>query len=270
MVVSAPYAMRAYRSSITDSIVGGHVASVNNIQGHITLQAGDGISISAAGEDITISATGSMGGITDLSYGSVWYGDPANRPTERTIGRPHDVLTVNSAGTEPVWSNRLILQSVDVDSLLVEGHARLTGTVLVDNDARFTSSVRFEQLPDFPLTKNSVLIGNNQDRAAEYPSSDRPGQVLRLDASGTPTWQDLDPAGIGISSGRVETTGQLRQTVVDNMVNGTSKIIVAYEDPAGGAVIPVQIISQNPGVDFTVLFTALPPTGTFLIYTVMP
>lgn len=270
MVVSAPYAMRAYRSSITDSIVGGHVASVNAMQGHITLQAGDGISISGAGQDITISATGSMGGSSDLSYGAIWYGDPSNRPTERPIGRPHDVLTVNAAGTEPVWSNRLILQSVDVDSLLVKGHARLSGTVLVDNDARFTSSVRFEQLPDFPLTKNSVLIGNDQNRAAEYPSSDRPGQVLRLDVNGTPTWQDLDPAGIGIASGRVQTTGQIRQTVAENAVTGTSKIIVAYEDPSGGAVIPVQIISQNPGADFTVLFTAIPPTGTFLIYTVMP
>ncbi len=270
MVVSAPYAMRAYRSSITDSIVGGHVASVNNIQGHIALQAGSGITISGAGQDITISATGSMGGDDDLTYGSIWYGDPSDRPTERAIGRPHDVLTVNGAGTEPVWSNRLILQSVDVDSLLVEGHARLTGTVLVDNDARFTSSVRFEQLPDFPLTKNAVLIGNDQNRAAEYRSTDRPGQVLRLDANGTPTWQDLDPAGIGIASGRVQTTGQLRQTVTENAVNGASKIIVAYEDPSGGAVIPVQLVSQNPGSDFTVLFTALPPAGTFLIYTIMP
>lgn len=272
MVVSAPYALRAYRSSITDSIVGGHVASVNNIQGHLNLLEGNGISISASGQDITITATGTGmgGGDTNLTYGSIWYGDPSNRPTERPIGRPHDVLTVNSAGTEPVWSNRLILQSIDVDSLLVNGHARIDGTVIVDNDAQFNGPVRFEQLPDFPLQKNAVLIGNNQGRAAEYPSSDRPGQVLRLDAAGTPIWQDLDPAGLGIASGRVETNGQLRQTVPEAAVTPGSKVIVAYEDPSGGAVIPVQIISQNPGTDFTVLFTALPPEGTFLVYTVMP
>ena len=270
MVVSAPYALRAYRSSITDSIVGGHVASVNNVQGHIMLQAGSGITIAENGQDITISATGSMGGPEDLSYGSIWYGDVADRPAERTIGDPNDVLTVNSAGTEPVWSNQLILKSVDVDSLMVNGHARIFGTVVVDKSAQFSGPVRFDSLPDFPLQKNALLIGNDQNRAAEYSSSNQPGQVLGLDANGTPVWQDIDLASAGLTSGRVQTNGTLRQTVPEVAVANASKIVVTYEDPTGGPVIPVQIVSQNPGIDFTVIFTALPPEGTFLVYTVMP
>ncbi len=272
MVVSAPYALRAYRSSITDSIVGGHVASVNNLQGHIMLQEGDGIAIVQNGQDIMISATGSMGGGGELSYGSIWYGDTQNMPTERPIGNPYDVLTVNAAGTEPVWSNTLKLQRVDVDSLLVEGHARITGTVLVDNDAHFTAPVLFDNLPDFPLQRNAIIVGSDNGRAAEYPSSNSPGQVLRLDDNGTPVWQDLelDPSQIGLASGRVATNGTLRQTIPETAIENASKIVVTYEDPDGGPVIPVQIVSQNPGTDFTVIFTALPPEGTFLVYTVMP
>lgn len=269
MVVSAPYAMRAYRSSITDSIVDGHVASVNGMQGHIVLQAGSGVTITESAQTVTISATGS-GMDTDLGYGSIWYGDVTNRPAERTIGNPHDVLTVNAAGTEPVWSNSLILKAVDVDSLLVNGHAHIAGTVLVDESAQFTGPVRFEELPDFPLQENAILVGNAQNRAAEVLSTYRPGQLLALDADGKPTWSDLDLETLGLASGRVPTEGVLRQTIPETAVATSSKVLIRYEDPSGGSAIAVQVADQQPGADFTVVFTALPPAGTFLIYTIIP
>ena len=269
MVVSAPYALRAYRSSIADSIVGGHVASVNDMQGHIVLQAGSGVTITESAQAITISATGSTMD-SELPYGSIWYGDIADRPTERPIGSPNDVLTVNSAGTEPVWNDRLILKAIDVDSLLVNGHAHIAGTVLVDEAAQFTGPVRFEELPDFPLAENAILVGNQQNRAGEVPSTNNPGQVLRLDSDGHPVWQDFDIEELGLASGRVATEGVLRQTVPEAAVGAGSKVLVRYEDPSGGSNISVQITGQQAGADFTVVFTALPPTGTFLVYTVIP
>lgn len=265
MVVSAPYALRAYRASIADSLVGGVVRSVNGLQGHLTLRGAAGTTVTEVGDTIVISSSGGTGSDPDLNYGAIWYGDPTNKPTERAIGRPHDVLTVNNAGTEPVWSNELILHSVEVDSLHVEGHAQITGTVVVDNQANFNGPVRFELLPDFPLEEGAIIRGGADGRAEVYPSSNEPGTVLMQDADGNPVW-----AKLGFASGRVATIGQIRQVVPEVAVQATSKIMIYYEDPNGGEFIPIQVVAQTPGTGFTIQFAALPPVNTFVIYTVMP
>ena len=101
-------------------------------------------------------------------------------------------------------------------------------------------------------------------------STNNPGQVLALDENGRPIWQDIDVETLGLASGRVATEGVLRQTIPETLLTVGAKVLVHYEDPTGGSNIAVQIAGQQTGVDFTVVFTALPPAGTFLVYTVLP
>ena len=246
MVVAAPYALRAEEASIADSLRGGVVRSINNLQGNLTIEGASGTTVTENGNRIIISSGGGVD--PTLSPGAIWYGDQNSEPTERQIGDPRQVLNVNAAGTEPEWTSSIDVQSVKTDSLEV------------------TQNAYFETLPDFPLGENDILVGSSNNRVTTLPSTNTPNAVLRLDPSGKPTWQPL----ASNPTGRVPTIGQIRQTVPQTAVQANSKIRVSYEDPAGGAYIALYVLGQNAGADFTVQFTALPPPNTFIIYEIIP
>ncbi|MGE3799463.1 MAG: hypothetical protein AB7H80_00420 [Candidatus Kapaibacterium sp.] len=251
MVVSAPYALRAYDASIADSLRGGVVRSINGLQGQLMIQGASGTTVTESGNTIIISSAGG-GSDPSLSPGSIWYGDNNSKPTERKIGTPRQVLQTNAAGTEPEWTSSIDVQGVVTDSLMVDGYAR------------------FERIPDFPLGEGNLLIGSSNGRVQEFPSPNTPKAVLQIDASGRPTWQPVTLNNIGLTSGRVPTIGRIRQTITEVAVQAGSKIRVSYEDPSGGASINVNVIAQNAGTDFTVQFTALPPSNTFVVYEIIP
>ncbi len=252
MVVSAPYALRAYDASIADSLRGGVVRSINGLQGQLTIQGAAGTTVTESGNTIIISSAGSSGTDLILSPGSIWFGDPSSKPTELSIGTPRQVLQTNAAGTEPEWTSSLDVQGVETDSLQVNGYSY------------------FGRLPDFPLGEGNLLIGSSNGRVQEFPSPNTPKAVLQIDAGGRPTWQPMTLTNIGLASGRVPTVGKIRQTIPEVAVQAGSKIRVSYEDPSGGASIAVNVIAQNSGTDFTVQFTALPPANTFVVYEIIP
>ena len=252
MVVSAPYALRAYDASIADSLRGGVVRSVNGLQGQLTIQGAAGTTVTESGNTIIISSTGSGGSDPSLSPGSIWYGDVNSKPTERKIGTPHQVLQTNAAGTEPEWTSSIQVESVVTDSLVVNEYAY------------------FGRLPDFPLGDGSLLIGSSNGRVQEFPSPNTPDAVMQLDANGKPAWQKLSLNNLGLVTGRVPTIGQIQQTIPEIAVQAGSNIKVSYEDPSGGASINVNVVSQNAGTNFTVQFTALPPSNTFIVYEIIP
>jgi len=206
----------------------------------VTVVGGTGTTVTTSGNIITVSSTGG-GAPMDLTYGSIWHGDVANKPIELSIGPENWILT--SSGTVPRWQNTAILQSVRVD----------TGFV--------------RDVLDQPLSENALLVGSTSNRAEELPSTSDQTHVLTQDASGKPTWQALPPA---IVKGRTATIGQITQTIPNAVVQAGSAIHVSYEDPAGGPAIPVKVRSQNAGTDFTIEFSALPPPGTFIVYTIVP
>lgn len=253
-MVAAPYAIYAARAAIADSLAGGVVRSLNRLQGHLTLRGGSGTTITESGDTITISMTGGglQGNEPTLSRGSIWYGDINDQPVEREIGRVNDVLVVGPSGTEPEWSSNLTLNSVATDTLNVNEYAR------------------FGRLPDFPLNPNAMLVGGDNGRVRELPAVNTPGAVLQLDAEGKPQWQRLPENPPAMIGDRVPTEGKLLQVVAQPGVTAASTIIVSYQDPEGGASIPVKVLSQTAGSGFTVQFTALPPQNTFLVYMILP
>lgn len=256
-MISAPYALYTNRAAIADSLAGGVVRSLNRLQGHLTIRGASGTTVTESGDTIIISSSG--GGIDpNLTSGSLWYGDPADKPTELAIGKPKEVLVVNDAGTAPEWTSDLDVNSVETDTLKVTAYTKVEGPST------------FDERPDFPLTRGAILVGDDNDRVSEYPTTNEPGAVLQQDASGKPTWQQLGPNNLGLLGDRVPTIGKLEQTVNEPGIQATSKIVVNYQDPNGGAMIPVKVIAQTAGTGFTVQFTALPPQDTFLVYIVLP
>lgn len=259
-MVAAPYAIYAARAAIADSLAGGVVRSLNRLQGHLTLRGGSGTTITESGDTITISMTGGTVQENEptLSQGSIWYGDINDQPVEREIGRVNDVLVVGPSGTEPEWSSNLTLNSVATDTLNVNEYTRIEGPA------------RFGRLPDFPLNPNAMLVGGDDGRVRELPAVNTPGAVLQLDSEGKPQWQRLPENPPAMLGDRVPTEGKLLQIVAQPAVTAASTIIVSYQDPEGGASIPVKVLSQTAGSGFTVQFTALPPQNTFLVYMILP
>ena len=256
-MISAPYALYTNRAAIADSLAGGVVRSLNTLQGHLTIRGGSGTSVTELGDTIIISSSGG-GSDPSLTSGSLWYGDPTDKPTELGIGTPNQVLVVNDAGTAPEWTSRLKVNSVATDSLHVTAYTKIEGPST------------FDQRPDFPLSRGALLVGDDNDRVSEYPTTNEPGAVLQQDASGRPTWQPLEANNLGLLGASVPTIGKLEQLVNEPGIQVSSKIVVNYQDPNGGATIPVKVISQTAGTGFTVQFTALPPQDTFVIYIVLP
>lgn len=258
-MVAAPYAIYAGRAAIADSLAGGVVRSLNKLQGHLTLRGGSGTTVSENGDTITISMTGTgQGGDAMLTEGSIWYGDAEDRPVELPIGSPNEVLIVGPSGTAPKWSGDLTLNSVATDTLRVNEYTRIDG------------QSRFEQLPDFPLSPSSMLVGDKNGRVVELPSTNIPGAVLLQDSDGTPRWGTLPPNAPAVIGDRVPTEGKLVQMITQAGVNANSTIMVSYQDPEGGATIPVKVLSQSAGTGFTVQFTALPPQNTYIVYMILP
>lgn len=255
-MISAPYALYTNRAAIADSLAGGVVRSLNTLQGHLTLKGGSGTSITEVGDTIIISSTGA--GTQSLSEGSLWYGNPNDDPIELPIGRPNQVLTVNAPGNAPEWSSDITVNSVETDSLKVNGYTEIQGPAT------------FDRLPDFPLKEGSLLAGDTNGRVSELPTTNAPGAVLQQDADGNPTWQTLAPNNLGLLGDKVPTVGKLEQTVNQPGIQAGSKIIVSYQDPAGGANIPVKVVTQTAGSGFTVQFTALPPNDTYIVYVILP
>lgn len=259
-MVASPYAIYSSRAAIADSLAGGVVRSLNRLQGHLTLRGGSGTSITESGDTIIISMTGGgvQGSEPILTQGSIWYGDPSDKPIELPIGQVNDVLIVGPSGTAPEWSNNLTLNSVTTDSLRVNEHTRIDGTAT------------FERLPDFPLNPGAMLLGSDNGRVMELPTTNVPGAVLLQDSSGVPRWGMLPPDAPSVIGDRVPTEGKIVQTIAQPQVSGTSTIMVSYQDPSGGAAIPVKLLSQTAGSGFTVQFSALPPQNTFVIYMILP
>ncbi len=118
---------------------------------------------------------------------------------------------------------------------------------------------------DATLSENAIWVGdasnNPEERAAGTTD-----QVLQIDASGAPQWQDINL----VHQGRVATGGTLTQTIAATQVTATATINVSYEDPSNGARVAIDVIGRAAGTSFNVGFSALPPAGTFINYTVIP
>ena len=118
---------------------------------------------------------------------------------------------------------------------------------------------------DATLSQNAIWVGdasnNPEERAAGTTD-----QVLQIAADGSPQWQDLSL----VHQGRVATSGSLTQTIAATAVTAGATINVTYEDPSNGARVSVDVIARAAGTSFDVGFSALPPNGTFVNYTVVP
>jgi len=140
-------------------------------------------------------------------------------------------------------------------------------TNIVVRDANNELAVRSinELIADATLTENSIWVGDVNNNPVERPAG-TVDQVLQIAADGSPQWQDLNL----VFQGREATAGTLTQTIANTSVTATGTIVVSYEDPANGARVSIDVIARSAGTSFDVGFSALPPSGTFINFTIIP
>jgi hypothetical protein len=140
-------------------------------------------------------------------------------------------------------------------------------TNIVVRDANNELAVRSinELISDATLTENAIWVGDASNNPEERPAGTT-DQVLQIATDGSPQWQDLNL----VFQGREATAGTLTQTITNTSVTPTGTIVVSYEDPANGARVSIDVIARADGTSFDVGFSALPPSGTFINFTIIP
>ena len=140
-------------------------------------------------------------------------------------------------------------------------------TNIVVRDANNELAVRSINalIADATLSENAIWVGDVNNNPVERPAG-TVDQVLQIAADGSPQWQDLNL----VFQGREATAGTLTQTIANTSVTATGTIVVSYEDPANGARVSIDVIARSAGTSFDVGFSALPPAGTFINYTIIP
>ncbi len=236
-----------------------------------------------------------------LSENAIWVGDVNDNPTEVAAGTQGQVLQIDTTTGAPTWKTILMLpygtvdnstlrwdntagQWVENDDLLsdADGNTTINGTTITtpnvpagaDNDTNIVIrdgsdelKVRSinELIADATLSENAIWVGDANNNPIERAAGTQ-DQVLQIAADGSPQWQDLNL----VFQGREATAGTLTQTITNAEVTATGTIMVSYEDPANGARVSVDVTTRNAGTSFDIGFSALPPAGTFINYTIIP
>ena len=235
-----------------------------------------------------------------LSENAIWVGDASNNPIERAAGTADQVLQIATDGS-PQWQTINLIPDGTVDNSTLrwddatqawvenvnllsdtDGNTTINGTTIttpnipagVNNDTNLVVRNASDQLvvrsineliADATLTENAIWVGDANNNPVERQAGTT-NQVLQIATDGSPQWQDINL----VYRGRVATAGTITQVIPDVNVTAGGTLIVQYEDPNNGARIAVDVIARTASTDFTVGFSALPPSGTFINYTVMP
>ncbi|MCB9217538.1 MAG: hypothetical protein R3F28_04065 [Candidatus Kapaibacterium sp.] len=253
-----------------------------------------------ANNDLVIRSINDLLDDATLSENAIWVGDASNNPIERAAGTADQVLQIATDGS-PQWQTINLIPDGTVDNSTLrwddatqawvenvnllsdtDGNTTINGTTIttpnipagVNNDTNLVVRNASDQLvvrsineliADATLTENAIWVGDANNNPVERQAGTT-NQVLQIATDGSPQWQDINL----VYRGRVATAGTITQVIPDVNVTAGGTLIVQYEDPNNGARIAVDVIARTASTDFTVGFSALPPSGTFINYTVMP
>ena len=254
-----------------------------------------------ASDNLVIRSINDLLDDATLSENAIWVGDASDNPSEVAAGTQGQVLQIDTATGAPSWKTVLLLpygtvdnstlrwdntagQWVENDDLLsdADGNTTINGTTITtpnipagaDNDTNIVIrdgsdelKVRSinELIADATLSENAIWVGDATNNPIERAAG-TVDQVLQIAADGSPQWQDLNL----VFQGREATAGTLTQTIANVEVTAGGTIMVSYEDPANGARVSLDVVSRSAGASFDVGFSALPPAGTFINYTIIP
>ena len=253
-----------------------------------------------ANDELVVRSINDLLDDATLSENAIWVGDANNNPTERAAGTTDQVLQIAADGS-PQWQTIQLLPDGTVDNTTLRwdntaqvwvenvnllsdasGNTTINGTTItapnipagVNNDTNMVLRNANDELvvrsindviADATLSENAIWVGDANNNPIERAAGTQ-DQVLQIAADGSPQWQTINL----VHRGRVATSGTLTQVIPETTITGTGTIIVQYEDPNNGARIAVDVIARTAGTNFTIGFSALPPNGTFINYTVMP
>lgn len=235
------------------------------------------------GSLLFVGATGTTNDLSWLSVGTtdqILQVDATGVPTWQTINLIPDGTVDNTTlrwdAATSAWVENVNLLSDATGNTTINGTtitapnipAGAAGeTDIVVRNASDELVVRTfdELLGDATLSQNAVWVGDATNNPAELAAGTT-NQVMQIDATGAPTWQTINLA----YRGRIATAGTLTQVISDPNITAGAAIVVSYEDPANGARVAVDVVGRTASTDFTVGFSALPPSGSFINYTVIP
>jgi len=170
---------------------GGNTAPKNNILGNLS---GDLVVVAGSVQPrMTVeAATGLVRIETGLSLGNA---TTPNVPiiTRGTTGGDGDVFISRGANQSPQWTG-LINVNLSSNAVTINNNVfspdsvRLVKPVIINNTLRVTGQSSFDLLPQMPLQRGSILVGNAQNIAAPVAAGNA-NSVLTI-RNGTPTWAD--------------------------------------------------------------------------------
>jgi hypothetical protein len=208
-----------------------------------------------------------------LANHNIWKGNASNTQTAYAPGAEGTMLVIT--GGDPQWSTAAGLSQASNGSgagattTNIGTNTPSTGhdTINIGSTSSTTNiagNVVYGTAPTIPLPKDNIWVGNASNvQLAVAPGT--AGQVLQIVGT-TPTWTTPTATTFkGIVTAGPSTT----QTVNDSRVTGTSSIVVTYEDTSGGGQVDVYVSGRVAGTSFTVMYSALPNSGSQLNYTII-
>ncbi|MCZ2132747.1 MAG: hypothetical protein LC116_06080 [Bacteroidetes bacterium] len=193
--------------------------------------AGNNLALTGAGRLIVNGSGITLGSATDTA---------SSFNTRGSDGSFGQILISRGTGNSPIWSSSL--------SGLTFNNTTLTGTTTINdgplnvntsvfnisggtttnfnNNVNFGDTVTFSILPELPLNKNQILVGDASNHAAAFgpPVAD---QVLISNGSGDVAWSNISSivqarSGVEMNGGYVELGGALLDatTITTNTVGG--------------------------------------------------
>ena len=160
-------------------------------------------------------------------------------------------VTLGDASTDAVTING---ETVVVPNLPTSTTPDATGggLLITDNAGNVTEISVDDVVGNATLSENAIWVGDASDNPGELASSGTQGDILTVNASGTPTW--TTPVGVVQAQGTVVGTGTFSYTVTPTGVNPTGRVIVVTPYTTTGLLTSFAI-SGTTATTFTVDFS---------------
>lgn len=181
--------------------------------------------------NVTQTSPSNIVNAADLTEHHLWVGDVNDNPSELPVSTEVGAVLQQNASGAPFWSNDLNVDNITVNgdqinngdvtfngpnfttsssttstfngptnisgpTTNIDGNTINIGNTIGPSTTTFDGTVIFNTLPNLPLQQHYLFVGNSSNVAAPFANGTN-GQVLQIDASGAPVWQDVNELPTG-------------------------------------------------------------------------